>query len=190
MRAFVRLIDAAVRRARGVFPFCEDEECLLRLQLSRAGHELRFSGCRVPPGAPVLELHLWNEHVPQLPASGPDLAWAMRMRRLFLHSLRAVARKMENDPRLVSVSAVCGATGLLSLDGGSSGVAVFQRLGFTVLPNHHPLGRFGEFWDNLYAWWLMWTFNPVSRRSRRFSDLQRVEIWMPAEEFLSRYGNS
>ena len=189
MRAFIRLIDAAVRRARGVFTFCEQEDCLLRLQLSRAGHELRFPGCRVPPGVPVLELHLWNEHVPPLPPSGPDLAWATKMRRLFLHSLRAVGRQMGRDRRLVSVRAVGGVTGLLSLDGNSGGVAGFERLGFTVLPYHHPRGRFGEFWDNLYAWWLMWAFNPVSLRSRRFSGLQRVEIWMPAEEFLSRYGD-
>ncbi|HLE50964.1 MAG TPA: hypothetical protein VI755_02830 [Anaerolineales bacterium] len=189
MRAFVRLIDAAVRRARGVFTFCEQEDCLLRLQLSQARHELRFPGCRVPPAAPVLELHLWNEHIPSLPPSGPDLAWAIRIRRMFVHSLRAVGEQMRRDSRLGSVRAVGGATNLLSLDGSSSGVAVFQHLGFTVLPYHHPLGRFGAFWDNLYAWWLMWTFNPVSLRSRRFSGLQRIEIWMPAEEFLSRYGD-
>ena len=190
MRAFVRLIDTAVRRARGVYTFCEEEECLLRLQLSQAGHELSFPGCRMPPGAPVLELHLWNEHVPPLPPAGPDLAWAKRIKRMFVHSLRAVGDQMRRDRRLVSVRAVGGLTSLLSLDGSSGGVAMFQRLGFTVLPYHHPLGRFGEFWDNLYAWWLMWTFNPVSLRSRRYSSLQRVEIWMPAEEFLSRYGNS
>ena len=108
---------------------------------------------------------------------------------MFVHSLRAVGEQMRRDSRLGSVRAVGGATALLSLDGSSSGVAVFQRLGFTVLPYHHPLGRFGAFWDNLYAWWLMWAFNPLSLRSRRFSGLQRVEIWMPAEEFLSRYGD-
>lgn len=189
MRALIRLLDAAVRRARGVFTFCEQEDCLLRLQLSRAGHELRFSDSRVPPGAPVLELHLWNEHVPPLPHSGPDLAWAIRLKRMFVSSLRAVGEQMRRDQQLASVRAVGGVTSLLSLDGNSSGAVVFQHLGFTVSPYHHPLGQFGAFWNNLYGWWLMWTFNPISLRSRRFSDLQRVEIWMTAEEFLHRYGD-
>jgi hypothetical protein len=68
---------------------------------------------------------------------------------MFVSSLRAVGEKMGHDQDLASVRAVGGVTSLISLNGNSSGAAVFQHLGFTVSPYHHPLGRFGVLWDNL-----------------------------------------
>jgi len=188
MRALIRCFDALLRQAYGVFEFCDDEDCVLRLQIARAPHTLRLDSQVVDAGEPVLVLHLWNEHLPPLPLAGPDLAWATRMGRLFIASLRAVARQMKHDPRLASGRAVGGATALLSPAERPGGVHLMQRLGFTVMPCHSPLGRFGEFWENLYSWWLMWTFNAASLRHRGLMRLHRAEIWMLADEFLQRYG--
>jgi hypothetical protein len=110
------------------------------------------------------------------------------MRRLFVGSLRAIARAVMRDPRLSGARALGGTTVLLEPGEASASVRLMQRLGFTVLPYRHPLGRFGAFWDNLYAWGLMWTFNPATLRGRTLFDLQRVEMWMPVEELLRRYG--
>jgi len=63
-----------------------------------------------------------------------------------------------------------------------------QRLGFTVTPYRSPLGRFGEFWENLYAYGLIWAYNPASVHQRQLLGLHRTEMWMPADEFLRRYG--
>jgi len=63
-------------------------------------------------------------------------------------------------------------------------------LGFTVLPYYRPMGRFGEFWENLFSWWLMWTFNTSSLYSRKFWYLQRTEIWMTRDDFLQRFGSA
>ena len=63
-----------------------------------------------------------------------------------------------------------------------------QRLGFAVRPHHSALGRFGEFWENFYTWWVMWTYNPRSLDGRRLIRLERMEIWIQAENFLRRYG--
>ena len=57
-----------------------------------------------------------------------------------------------------------------------------------ALPYRSPLGRFGEFWENFYAWWLMWAFNAASLRHRRLLHMRRAELWMSAVEFMSRYG--
>jgi hypothetical protein len=112
------------------------------------------------------------------------------MSRLFRGSLKAVARQMLTDPRLAEVRAVGGATALFSPEGNTGALRLMQRLGFTVTPYQGPMGRFGEFWENLYSWWLMWTFNTVTLRHRRFLALRRAEIWMPAEGFVKRYGRS
>ncbi len=188
MRALIRLLDAVLRRAYGVFEFCDDEDCLLRLQVTQVSHVLYLDGQVVEAGAPVLTIHLWNEHVPPIPSAGPNLAWASRMRRLFIASLHAVAGQVAHDPRLASVRAIGGATALFSPVERPGGVHLMQRLGFTVVPYHRPLGCFGEFWENLYSWWITWAFNAVSLRQRRLLRLQRSEIWMSVEDFLGRYG--
>ncbi|UCC64000.1 MAG: hypothetical protein JSV36_02770 [Anaerolineae bacterium] len=95
---------------------------------------------------------------------------------------------MRHDPRLARVRAVGGASALFSPAERPGGVRLMQRLGFTVMPYHSPLGRFGEFWENFYSWWMMWTFNAVSLRYRRLIRLRRTEIWMSTQEFLDRYG--
>jgi hypothetical protein len=180
MRAFVRLVESWLRRANHVFEFTDDPECLLRLQISRA------------PGEPVVELHLWNEHIPPLPASGPDWGWANRTQRLFLRSLRAAAREMQRDPRFAGVKAVRAVSVLFSPGASpgdhSGGAHLMQRLGFDLVPCRSALGAFGDFWENFYAWWLMWAFNQVSVQRRQFFRLRRMEAWMPAEAFIQRFG--
>jgi hypothetical protein len=147
-----------------------------------------LNGRTVNAGEPVLELHLWNEHIPPVPPSGPDLAWAILMRRLLIRSFCAVAERMSHDPRLADARAVGGVMSWLSIKGHPAGELLLRRLGFMVMPSHNPLGRFGEFWENFYSWWIMWTFNAASLRARQLFNMRRAEMWMSAEEFLSRYG--
>jgi hypothetical protein len=65
---------------------------------------------------------------------------------------------------------------------------MLEHLGFTVMPYHRPFGAFGEFWENFYTWWLMWTFNPASTRHRKLLGFTTDGIWMTKEEFLKKYG--
>jgi hypothetical protein len=62
------------------------------------------------------------------------------------------------------------------------------RLGFVVRPYRNRLGRFGEFWENLYTWFIMWTFNAASLHGRRLLGLRRMEMWIAAEDFVQRFG--
>ncbi|MBF6594689.1 MAG: hypothetical protein IVW51_09595 [Thermaceae bacterium] len=189
MRGLIRQFDALLRRIEGVFEFCDDPNCLLRLQLAKARHPLHLEDLEVPKGTPVLELHLWNEHLPPLTDEGPNLLWASRTGHLFVRSLQAVAQTLQQDSRLAGVRAVGGYTALLAKE-RLGGVNLMRRLGFQVMPYGSSLGRFGEFWENLYSWWLIWAFNQPSLRQRKLLDLQRAEIWMSVEEFLRRYSVS
>ena len=189
MRALIRRFDAFLRWALGVYEFSDDDECLLRLQGTRAPHRLDLGDRVVEKGEPVLGLHLWNEHIRPFPPDGPDLRWAVQTRRRFVRSLRAVAVQMNQDPRLASVRAVFAVTAVLPVPQiGAEGL--MARLGFVVIPYQNRLGRFGEFWENLYSWWLIWAFNPAARRGRRMLGLRRSEAWMSAQEFLRRYGDT
>lgn len=135
----------------------------------------------------VVMLHLWNERVPPLSADGPDLLWAAKMRRRLVYSLERLAALVATDPQLAEVRAVGGVTVLISLEGGGS-TRLMERLGFDVMA--HPagcLGRFGEFWENLYAWALMWAFNAPALQRKRLLGLRRAEIWMSRRRLLDGY---
>jgi hypothetical protein len=188
LRAVIRRFDAFLRKRYGVYEFSQDEWCWLRLSRSRAPHDLHFPDLEVGRGAPILMLHLWNEHSPSMPSMGPDLAWTLKALRLFVKSLRAVADQMKVDPNLRTLQAVGGITVVIDLSNPSGTGGMFGRLGFVILPYHSPLGRFGEFWENFYTWGLMWAYNPGSLRNRSFLDLRRSEFWMETNEFMRRFG--
>ncbi len=189
MRPLVRAMDALLRRIYGVHEFCDDPDCVLRLRRAKAQHDLFWGEIQVHAGDAVLELHLWNEHIPPLPPQGADLAWAIRFRRMLIRSLHGVATYMASKPDLNTIQAIGGITALLSPANHPGGVRLLERLGFVIIPYRHPLGRFGEFWENLYTWWLMWTFNAASLRRRRVFSLRRLEVWTSRAAFMRRYGN-
>lgn len=141
-------------------------------------------------GDPVLGLHAWNERMPKLPAEGPTLEWALQLRGKVVHTFGLVAQEMIRDPRCSQVRAVYGTSAVFSFSDHVGGTRTMQHLGFTVLPYHRPFGRFGEFWENLFSWWLMWAYNNPSLNSRDFWRLLRTEIWMTREEFIRRYGQA
>jgi hypothetical protein len=187
LRHFIRKFDAWLSRTLGVFEFCQDPECLLRVQLAQASHGLCLPGLIVRAGEPVLLLHLWNGSVASIPPQGPDLGWARPMQRQLIRSLKLVAEYIQQSPRLANVRAVGGVT-VLAGPSNEGGTHMFQRLGFIVFPFYRRLGAFGEFWENFYTWLLMWAYNPGSLRDKDLWRLKRAEIWMPVEAFLRRYG--
>jgi hypothetical protein len=188
MRSIVRAFDRFLCRLQGVFVYWDDPECFFRVQSTRAPHRLVLPDAEIPAGEKVLGLHFWNEHMPVIPPEGGDLAMALQASRMVVRSFRVLARKMHHDPRMAGVQALGGATALFAFGDDSGGEKLFTRLGFTMFPYQTPLGRFGEFWENLYSWALMWAYNTVSLRRRRFVRLHRTECWMTAGEFLRRYG--
>ena len=137
MRGLVRGLDAFLRSRSGIFPYADREDCLLQIQISRAPRLLVFPDLEIEADEPVLLLHLWNDHLPQLPPDGPDLIWASRARHLFLKSLAGVAEKIRSDASLATIRAVGGRTSLFAPDGRSGGARLLRRLGFTVIPCQH-----------------------------------------------------
>lgn len=188
MRRLIRLLDRLLRKQQGVFEYWDDPDCMFRASTGRAQHEIDLPDGEIPAGAKVLQLHFWNEHMPQIASDGPDLAVAIRGQRMLIASLRAFAHWVQCNPDRANGKAIGGATVLFAAGDASSGERLFQRLGFSVFPYQSPLGRFGEFWENVYTWALMWAFNAVSLQNRRLLQLRRTEVWMSTDEFLARYG--
>jgi hypothetical protein len=185
-RHLIRSFDNLLCRTYGVFEYCDDPACILRLQAAEAKRTVHIPDLEIQKGAQVLLLHLWNEQLLQISPSGPDLTWAKAMQRAFIHSLQGAAGYLSRDQNLAGVQAVGGVTILFSrqFEGGR----LMKRLGFTLIPYHSSLGRFGEFWDNLYSGLLIWAYNPNSLPYHRLLSLSRTEFWIAKEEFLRKFG--
>lgn len=188
LRAIIRRFDGWLSRVEGVEPFTDDPRCIMRIQAGRAKFDLVLPDGVIPRGADVLLPHLWNERMPRIPAAGPDLAYAAGFQQRIIASLKLIAQHLESAPALRAVQAVGGVTAHISLEHAHGGRAMLQRLGFTILPYHRPFGAFGEFWENFYTWWLMWTYNPASTQHRKLWGLHRTEFWMTKNGFLEKYG--
>lgn len=188
MRYLIRKLDDLIRKSDQVFEFNLEPDCILRLQVSRAPRLLQLPDLILAAGEPVLLIHLWNERLPVISRSGPDLSWARLIFRQFRHSLRLVAGYVRDHPELNEVRAVGGVTILVSSGLHEGGRNFLEAMGFTIFPYVSPLGRFGEFWENFYSRMIVWTFNPVGKPSRSLFNLRRSEIWMSRAVFFNRYG--
>jgi hypothetical protein len=188
MQAGVRLIDTLLTRSLKIYEFTADPECILRIQLKRASHPVTIGEYNIATGDPVLGIHVWNQHMPKLSEDGPTLDWALHLQRQTVHSFRLIASEMKSDSRYDPIKSICGESALFSFTTHTGGTRLMEHLGFIVIPYHRPAGRFGEFWENLFSWWLMWTYNDPSLHSRSLWHLQRTEIWITRDEFFRRYG--
>jgi hypothetical protein len=191
-RCLVRALDAVLRRSLHVQSFTNDPVCILRLSPGRAREALVLEdGTQIRPGDPVIDLHFWNERVPPMPESGPDLRWAREMYRRFVASLRLLAQHLAESPSHAGVRAIRGEFGFLSGEGLDAQHDLFRRLGLEVRrlrAARGAWGRFGEFWQNLFSYWLIWTYNPASLRDKHLLDLERCQVWMSRGALLARYG--
>ncbi len=188
LRSIIRRFDDWLSHVEGVEPFTDDPQCIMRIQTGQIEHDIIFSNRTIRSGSRALFLHFWNNHMPILPDGGPDLAYGLRFQRAIVHSMKLIAQHIQNEPSLDEIQIVGGITTFISREQADGGRATFQHLGFTIFPYHRVLGAFGEFWENFYGWWLMWTYNPVSARYRKMFEMQRTEFWMTKENFLDRFG--
>jgi hypothetical protein len=188
LRRIIRRFDDWLSGVEGVRSFTDDPRVILRIQDGRAAWNIPLPEGDIPKGSRALFIHLWNHRIPPMPPAGPDLGWARTTQRSMIYSFEAIARHVRTTPELVGIRAVGGLIAQINLKGADGGRLLFERLGFTIFPYHRPAGRFGEFWDNFYTWWLMWAFNPASVRHHPLLGLQRNEFWMTAAEFQYRFG--
>lgn len=101
-------LDRVLRWCGGVYEFSANPRCLFRIGAGRAEQAWRLAdGTEIRAGAPILELHLWNEHMPAMGREGPTLAWARQVNRRIQSSLAELARYLEQTPQLHEVVAIC-----------------------------------------------------------------------------------
>lgn len=185
--AAVRGLEQVLRRYQRIYEYTADRNCIFRIAPGVAEDSIVLGdGTRIEPGDVILELHLWNEHLPAIPREGPHLAWGLVMRERAINSLALLAAHLEGDAYR-DIKGLRGEAAFTSRIGRRQMLRVAQRYGFELFQGEPPLRRrFRFFWENFLIWGLIWTFNPGGLRGKSLIK-ERFELWISREELRRRY---
>lgn len=162
-------LDRWLRQRQGVYEFSDDPLCMFRAQPARADCELRLSdGTHVRPGAPILNLHLWNEHVPPLGVSTVCINWAREFTRRVELSMRALAGHLRWNRALDDVIAIRGNMRLGTADQSGQLARLAGRYGFEPAGEDGPdftVASMQRLAENVFICLLVLATNPVALRA-------------------------
>lgn len=182
-------LDRWLRRRQGVYEYCTHQDCLFRIQRAHADEAVILSdGTRIVAGAPLLVLHLWNEHMPVIAQNGATIAWARTISRAIDRSLRDLARYLANEPALDDVVALRADMRLGAADDIAQLVRIAKHYGFEEpRAAHDHEGTLHRFGDNILIFLLVMATNPAAIRVPSLSrDYKPVYLSRAALE--RRYG--
>lgn len=187
LRRSVFALDAYLRRRYCIVEFTDQADCILRIAPATAPRSLVLSdGTAITAGDPLLELHLWNEHVPTIPPGGVTLRWAATAARRARNSLRALALAAEAGavPEFVALR------GCIRFDGRLL-EAPFAACGFDTIAEPPTTLRewFHDPGENCLTGMLLWAFNPAGLGHARLTRARRY-VWMSRQQLLARHGRN
>jgi hypothetical protein len=189
----VRGVDSLLRMRQGIEEFTDDAECVLRISMNSAGRSLQLSdGTFVREGGPVLQLHLWNERLPVLPATGPNAVWANSLKRRMRRSLTILAYHLHGEGRFEAVEAIQAAPAFPSRLGPVQMARIAGHFGFDVVDMTSGRGVIGQIhtlFDSLLVWSLTLAFNPAGLSGKGLLR-HRCQIWMSRRKLENHYGTS
>lgn len=182
-------LDALLCHVYRINEFVDDPDCLLRLAIRRAPAELSLrDGTRVVLGDPVGELHLWNDHLPHFPTSGPTLGWARRVHNLMVHSLSLLANFVASEPEWQSLQAFYADVPISPRRSLASVRRASLRYGFEPELRHPTFWRsFCDALESLLLGSLAYAYNPPSLGRQAFLR-HRQRIWNARPTLIRLYG--
>ncbi len=191
----VRGVDSLLRQRLGIQEFTADKNCIFRIALGTAPRAILLSdGTAVRQGDAVLQLHLWNEHLPTMPSAGPSAAWATSMKRRTRYSLEAVAAYIEHERQLDAIAALHGAPPFASRLGALQMVRTAQRFGFDVIDPDAPpewRERIHAVLDSMLLWGLAYAFNPGRLKAKGQGLMRhRYQLWISRRKLARCYSTA
>ena len=168
--AAVFALDSRLRRVRGVFEYSMEPGCLFRIQRTVADQSVVFpDGTVLNVGDPILELHVWNEHVPPIGRQGPTLAWGRQFGQAIDRSLWALTDYLRRNADLDPIKAVRADMSLRSAERGDDLAKLAGRFGFHFVPTDHKRPRgFRRLGHRILMFLLVAASNPNAARAPVF----------------------
>lgn len=187
-RHMVLTVDRTLRKRLGIFEFCQNPDCALRIAQFRTKIHAKFpDGTSIPQGTGVIELHVWNEHVETLLAGKASLVRAKILQREMHRSLQYLARYVRTHPKMADAEIIHARLVMPIGDRLTQFESLAQTYGFSVnVPEAKGLRKLHDYFEDCLVHALVWTFNPHSF-GRKQQPLQRLELWMGRNQLLNRY---
>jgi hypothetical protein len=193
LRRAIIAVDGRLSQLCNVESYSTDPRCLLRIAPMACPMGVCLSdGSRLAVGDLVLDLHLWNEHIPPAPPRGPDLAWARLIAKCMEYSFGLLAEALVAEPTLRDAAAIRAKTNFVGWGDHSESMSrLIRRFGFEdVDEGAKPLPtRVHDAFENLLICALTWTHNPGALRRDKLIR-QRRPVWISRAALLDRYGPS
>lgn len=192
LKKLVSIIDRRLRARDEIFEYSDCPCCVFRVQLATATCDINLAdGKCLCAGTRLINLHLWNEHVPPFAREGPTLGWARRICRDFEISLEELARFVASNPALQDVAAVGGKMMFGSTERTQLVANFAKRYGFVhavdLAPGPSFATRCQDVGENILTSMIVIALNPSAFRI----DLlyrNRVPVYLHRAELMRRFG--
>jgi hypothetical protein len=156
-------LDDWLRKWQHVYEYSDHPACIFRIQRAAAEVDVKLAGgVSVKRGDPILNLHLWNEH---LPASGPgrmDFTWARLIGGEIAASLTRLADYMAQDRSYDDIVALRAEMRFAGAEHNMRIVRLSTRYGFESVskPDSEKVGAVRELGENAMVLLLILAANP------------------------------
>lgn len=192
LNALVSIIDKTLRARLEIFEYSDCPDCIFRVQLVTIANDIALSdGTRLPADSRLINLHLWNEHVPPFPARGPTLGWARRISRDLEISLGELAAFLASSRAVKDVTAI-GATMMFGSTEQTELIAhLAERYGFVraldPTASHSIAQRLHLVGESILISMIVLSHNPAAFRLDRFAR-DHVPVYLHRAELMRRFG--
>lgn len=168
--AAVFALDSRLRRAQGIFEYSTEPGCLFRVRRTVADQPVAFpEGTHLEVGDSILDLHIWNEHMPPIGRQGPTVAWARQFRQAIDRSLRALADHLRHNPDLDDINAIRADMRLRSTERHEQLAKIVGHYGFHWVPaDGRPSRRLRRLGERILMFLLVVASNPYAARATVF----------------------
>jgi hypothetical protein len=159
-------LDRWLRRRNGVYEYSSNPSCIFRINRAEAEVTLMLSdGSPIRAGDPVINLHLWNEHILPMPIGGATVAWARHMRQAIDTSLCELGYWLAGQPDLDDIRALRADMGIGTVEQSQQLMRIAARYGFESAARRAETGSLRHFGENILMYLLVLAANPVAIRS-------------------------
>jgi hypothetical protein len=181
-------LDRLLRHCYRVHEYTDDIECIFRISLRTARSNILLQpGMLVRSDDIIVELHLWNEQLPQIPPDGANMAWGTLVDRQIRRSLTLLATHLAANR---NVAAVHGEVAFGCRMGQQQSIRFAGRYGFEIVDSAPRLrSRVRHFCDDFLFLGLTQTFNPYSLKGKPIHRT-RYHIWMSRTELDRRWSTT
>lgn len=183
-------LDRWLRRRHGVYEYTTDPACLFRVNRGEADQTLTLTdGTRIRPGDPILNLHLWNEHMLVMPPDGPTVGWARQTQRAIDTSLRELAHWLGRQADHADIAALRADMRLGTVGQSQQLVRIAGRYGFESAAFRAETGSLRQLGENILLYLLVLAANPAARRTDVFWR-DHALVYLSRASLERRYGGA